>query len=181
MTTPRMFVVPTYLRGRIPLLEASINTFLECLDELDVSELSSIIDFDTLNYDELEKIFAFFRITPLFSRIFIEERIRELARHGDELFHFKGREYALDLFSTLIGVTYSWVFRKDSSNRIVGIHFTISPPTGLHIGQDWQQYMINAFKFLLPVRLTLDTFTISLSAVGNTYVYATTFLTEEIV
>ena len=174
------FNFPTFIQGTVPLLKASIDAYLDAIDEIDYTQLNNLIDFDTATYEELLSFFEFFRILPLFSRIFTVERMREIAKHGDELNHYRGTEYVLSLFSTVVNVEYSWTIRRDSQMRAVGIHFIISPPTGINVDDDWAGYMRDAFTFLLPSELTIDNFTISLLARETTYLYGTAFITLNI-
>ena len=175
------FNVPLYLRGAAPVLETSLTAYQNALDAVDFSGIASLASFDTMDHDELERMFAFFRITPLFTRILSVERLRAMAKRGDEFNNYRGTEYVLSLFSRLSGVDYSWTFRRNSDNRPVGITFRIAPPTGVAIQSNWTLYMRDAFRFLLPARLILDDFLVSLIGRGASYVRTTAVLSQEIV
>ena len=69
----------------------------------------------------------------------------------------------------------------DAVGRIVGIKFVISPPTGVLPDTDWIRYMHEAFVFLLPVKLTVDEFIVTLTVESSLYVGGTAILEHEIV
>lgn len=182
MTTPRTtsFELPIYIRGVAPLFDSSVNSMVDSVERIITTHINSLVTFETLDYDELYPIFEFFRISPLFTRIFTIERMRAVAQRGDELYRNRGKTHALSLFSDLMQVAYSWTFRRNAQGIPVGIVFVISPPTGISIHADWARYMRNAFRFLLPVRLELDEFIIGLSAEGNFYIESTAILSHDI-
>ena len=182
MTTPvtAPYELPIFLRGVAPHLHASIHAMVNGVESIDYAYIYSLVNFDTLGYDELESFFTFFRIRPLFTRIFTVDIMRSIAKRGDELYRLRGKSKALSLFSNLVNVFYVWEFRFDVAGRIVGIHFTISPPTGVIANADWARYMRDAFKFLLPIRLTVDSFTITLAVTSEIYISGFAFISNDI-
>lgn len=161
------FELPVWLRGTAPQMLASINAMLLGVESVDYDSIASLVNLETLGYDELEAYFEFFRIKPLFSREFPLETMRSIARRGDELYRLRGKAKALTIFSNLVNVFYTWNFRRDDVGRVIGIHFLIAPPVGVRSDVDWTRYIYDAFTFLLPVRLTVDEFTFTLAVEGS--------------
>ena len=134
----------------------------QALNALDLSNIENWWDPDEVPEEVVGFILEFFGVGTLDTPIFGLGFRRGIMRANAMLRRFRGTEFALQQFSEATGAIYSYQLTRNAYNRPTGITFTITPPGGFVAGAAWQSYMKRAFRWLLPPRLALDDFLITL-------------------
>ena len=153
----------------------------EALNALDLSPVANWYDPDTVPEPVLAAILNFYGVGGLDTTIFGPDYRHRLLAANTELRRFRGTVYILDRFGAISGVMYSYTLSRDAdTGDATGIVFTITPPVGVTPLANWQAYMRRAFRWLLPPRLVIGDFKVTLTFTEQCYVYCAAKLKHRI-
>ena len=153
----------------------------EALNALDLSPVANWYDPDTVPEPVIGAIMDFYGVSGLDTTIFGLDFRRRILAANTALRRFRGTEFVLQQFGDVSGVMYSYTIGRDAdtgdANSIV---FTITPPVGLIPLANWQAYMRRAFRWLLPPKLAIADFKVTLMFNARCYVYCAAKLKHRI-
>ena len=163
-------MLPIYLRTAAPYLQTVLDVADTTLSAEEQKHISTWAEYiKDLSYDDIELFFDLFGIKPLFTRIFTISQIAGLLASAWTLSRGRGTLEVLSVFSTVTQISFTYTLGRDTNSRAVSIQFNITPPSGLGPGADWQNYMKQAFEFLLPARLLINDFQVGVDIGVTSY------------
>ena len=170
-------MLPIYLRTTAPYLQTVLDVTDVTLSAEEQKHVSTWVDYiKDISYDDIEPFFDLFGIKPLFTKIFTISQIAGLLANAWTLSRGRGTLEVLSVFSTVTQISFTYTLGRDQSGRAVSIQFNITPPSGLGPGADWQNYMKQAFEFLLPARLLINDFQVGIDIGATSYLVMSTRL-----
>ena len=144
----------------------------QALNALDLSPVANWYDPDEIPEPVIAAIMDFYGVAGLDTTIFGPAFRRNILAANTALRRFRGTEFVLQEFSRVTGVVYTYAIGRDANtgdaDRIV---FTVTPPLNLVPFANWQAYMRRAFRWLLPPKLELAAFQITLNLMSEFYQY----------
>ena len=145
----------------------------EALNALDLAPVANWYDPDSIPEPVVAAIMDFYGVAGLDTTIFGLEFRRNILAANDALRRFRGTEFVLEQFSEATGVVYTYAIGRDADTGDAdSIEFTVTPPLNLVPFANWQAYMRRAFRWLLPPKLSLAAFQVTLNLMGEFYQYS---------
>ena len=145
----------------------------EALNALDLAPVANWYNPDQIPEPVVGAIMDFYGVAGLDTTIFGLEFRRNILAANDALRRFRGTEFVLEQFSEATGVVYTYAIGRDADTGDAdSIVFTVTPPLNLVPFANWQAYMRRAFRWLLPPKLDLAAFQVTLNLMGDFYQYS---------
>ena len=136
----------------------------EALNALDLSPVANWYDPDTIPEPVVGAIMDFYGVAGLDTTIFGLDFRRRILAANTALRRFRGTEFVLQEFSRVTGVAYTYTIGRDADTGDAdSIEFTVTPPLNLVPFANWQAYMRRAFRWLLPPKLSLSAFQVTIN------------------
>ena len=144
----------------------------EALNALDLSPVANWYHPETVPEPVIAAIMNFYGVAGLDTQIFGLDFRRDVLAANTALRRFRGTAFVLDEFSAATGVTYRYTIGRDAdSGDADSIEFTVTPPLNVVPFANWQAYMRRAFRWLLPPKLGLAAFQVTLNLMDEFYQY----------
>ena len=145
----------------------------EALNALDLTPVANWYDPDQIPEPVIGAIMDFYGVSGLDTTIFGLDFRRNVLAANAALRRFRGTEFVLQEFSAATGVTYTYTIGRDvDTGDADSIVFTVTPPLNVVPFANWQAYMRRAFRWLIPPKLSLAAFQVTLYLVGEFYQYS---------
>ena len=144
----------------------------EALNALDLSPVANWYDPDTIPEPVIAAIMDFYGVAGLDTEIFGLDFRRRVLAANTALRRFRGTEFVLQEYSRVSGAMYTYTIGRDADTGDADtIQFRITPPLGVTPLANWQAYMRRAFRWLLPPKLSIEDFQVTLMFERRLFLY----------